>query len=89
MGLRCKGICHTIPGSGPRVYKPYHRGFRYCGTCELFIPIQSILCPCCKTLLRYRPRSSAEAVIKAREYRLKVNEQVKDNLLAINELRGY
>jgi len=50
----CNGICVRFDGysGNPK----YDLGYRYCTTCSYSILGDMFLCPCCKTILRRKPR---------------------------------
>jgi len=50
----CNGICVRFEGhtGNPK----YDLGYRYCATCCYSILGDMFLCPCCKTILRRKPR---------------------------------
>ena len=52
--MSCKGVCNRFEGypGNPK----YDLGYRYCTTCGYSIICDSLLCPCCKTTLRRKPR---------------------------------
>ena len=54
MSCSCNGICNRYLGysGNPK----YDLGYRYCATCSYSILGDMLLCPCCKTTLRRKPR---------------------------------
>lgn len=54
----CKGACNKIPKSQPRRSRVYDR-FGRCTVCEVWIELPCVKCPCCKTILRSKPKRSS------------------------------
>ena len=57
MGISCKGVCinykHTSIHNGMK----YSSGIKRCTECQIFMDIQEIRCPCCRTKLRTKARN--------------------------------
>ena len=54
----CKGICKRYQALKPIIGSRYGSGQKRCQTCEIFINVDTLYCPCCKTRLRAVPRNS-------------------------------
>ncbi len=56
----CKGICIRYKinknGASPR----YSQDQKRCQACDIFIKWDGIRCPCCKCLLRLKPRNKKD-----------------------------
>ncbi len=57
MGRTCRGICIYSKGDSISNGKRYASGQKRCTYCSLFLKTYDIRCPCCKTILRTKPRS--------------------------------
>jgi len=57
MGRTCRGIC--IDYKSPKIPngQKYILGHKRCSFCSLFIETDEIRCPCCKVVLRTKPRN--------------------------------
>jgi hypothetical protein len=53
----CKGVCHRYKAKWTTQTQRYENGQKRCNVCEIFVNWEGIFCPCCKMLLRTRPRS--------------------------------
>jgi hypothetical protein len=53
----CIGKCKEFRALKPTGIGRYAVGQKRCNYCEIFITIDSILCPCCNSQLRCLPRS--------------------------------
>lgn len=58
MAKECKGICIRIKYNKKKGDQWYADGIRRCNICAIFIVCTDILCPCCKSQLRGRPKIS-------------------------------
>ena len=58
--MYCKGICSKYEAArfNPKSEGRYKLGFKRCSNCEIFILCNGSRCPCCKTLLRAKPRNA-------------------------------
>ena len=45
----------------------YENGHKYCTTCQRWLEILQARCPCCKTVLRYKPRHKGKTIIQRTE----------------------
>jgi len=54
MSCTCHGICHRF--TGYEGIPKYQNGYRYCTTCQYSIICDTILCPCCHSMLRRKAR---------------------------------
>ena len=72
----CKGKCPSISVSG----KKYELGYKYCSTCRIWSDSIHLLCSCCRTKFRTRPRTLKDKNIE----RAKKKEIIR---LAIEERR--
>ncbi|MGC2429222.1 MAG: hypothetical protein WA421_19480, partial [Nitrososphaeraceae archaeon] len=69
--MACKGICSRYQALKPYIKKKggnannnnnngrggrYSIGQKRCQICDLFIKFEGVLCPCCNSKLRTRPR---------------------------------
>jgi hydrogenase nickel incorporation protein HypA/HybF len=63
MGRTCRGICilHKSPVMGNGLM--YQSGQKRCTFCGLFLAVETIRCPCCKTILRTKPRAKNSKLI--------------------------
>lgn len=54
MSCKCNGVCKRFEGysGNPK----YQLGYRYCSECMYSIKGDMMLCPCCNTTLRRKPR---------------------------------
>lgn len=56
----CRGICSEYKAK----YTPstgsgrYYNGQKRCQTCDIFIQVEGLRCPCCNQRLRMKPRNS-------------------------------
>ena len=56
LGRTCKGICQLYQAESiPNRFR-YEFGHKHCTFCGLFFAISDIRCPCCKAVLRTKPR---------------------------------
>ena len=55
MTLTCLNLCNKIKET-PKTNNIYSSGFKRCRFCEVYLKTNEVRCPCCKTLLAYRPR---------------------------------
>ena len=62
MGRSCKGIC--IQYEGPKVPNGlrYDLGHKRCTYCSLFLDTDENRCPCCKVVLRTKPRNKSKRI---------------------------
>lgn len=58
MAASCRGICAYIQGMPMTNGQRYKSGQKRCTFCSLFLDTSEIRCPCCKTILRTKSRSS-------------------------------
>ncbi len=58
--MGCKGGCTKYKITKPPRNEDgrYHSGQKRCTTCEMYIKWDGVYCPCCKSMLRYKPRNS-------------------------------
>ena len=57
--MPCKGNCMQHKAIKPKDgIGRYSMGQKRCNTCEVFLYWSGIKCPCCKTRLRVKPKSS-------------------------------
>lgn len=57
MAQVCKGVCEHIHAMTYTGKMHYQRGHKWCACCARFFLVKNIVCPCCKTRLRTKPRS--------------------------------
>ena len=71
-GNTCRVYKYTKAGMGKRFYC---QGVKYCKTCNEYLKIDSIRCPCCKSQMR----------LKSHQYqsRIAVSVQTKPSILLI------
>lgn len=62
MGRTCRGICQTIKAVPVPNSKRYAIGHKRCTFCGLFFSLPGVRCPCCKAVLRTKPRGKKEEV---------------------------
>lgn len=60
MGRSCRGICETMKAVPVPNGMRYEMGHKRCSFCGLFFSIPDIRCPCCKAVLRTKPRGKRE-----------------------------
>jgi len=59
MKFLCKGLCDTLKPIETFVsISRYDQGQKYCSGCAQFVVSDETRCPCCKCMLRLRPRRS-------------------------------
>jgi len=68
MSSQCKGLCVSYVVKILFNEKYYDNNRVFCRQCERFMKIPTVRCPCCKSSVRYRPRSK-------RVYRQRVKRQ--------------
>ncbi|MBM3904130.1 MAG: hypothetical protein FJ357_03205 [Thaumarchaeota archaeon] len=56
--LICRGYCKTKYKEHLGEFSLKYSGQKRCGTCDVYLKIQEIKCPCCKSVLHVRPRHS-------------------------------
>lgn len=56
LGRTCKGICLMLKAEPAPNRVRYELGQKRCTFCGLFFDIPEIRCPCCKAVLRTKPR---------------------------------
>ena len=58
--MYCKEICFKYEAAriNPKSEGRYKLGFKRCSNCEIFIIWDGYRCPCCKTILRVKPRNA-------------------------------
>lgn len=53
----CHNICESYKAERVKLTScRYILGQKHCSTCELFMYYEGARCPCCKSILRVRPR---------------------------------
>lgn len=54
MSCECQGLCNRYEGyeGNPK----YDLGYRYCTACRYSMCCDALLCPCCHSMLRRKPR---------------------------------
>ncbi len=57
MTQTCKGVCERLKPKSLTNNLRYKFGQKWCSLCALFFFSKEIMCPCCKTRLRSKPRS--------------------------------
>ena len=57
MGICCKGVCTNYKHTSIHNGMKYAYGLKRCTECRIFMDIQDIRCPCCRTKLRTRARN--------------------------------
>ncbi len=57
--MPCKNICEKYKVSKDRRGSYYAEGSKRCQVCEIYIRWNEYRCPCCKSPLRTKSRSSA------------------------------
>lgn len=53
----CVGECKKYKALKPLQIGRYAAGQKRCNYCEIFVEVDGIVCPCCKSQLRCLPRS--------------------------------
>lgn len=53
----CKGICPRYKAKKPVGVGRYASGQKRCKLCEIYVWWNGIMCPCCNSRLRTKPRS--------------------------------
>lgn len=57
--MTCKGICNKFkPEKREYKEKMYEEDRKRCSVCEVYVHWSGTRCPCCKTMLRSKPRGS-------------------------------
>ena len=56
MGRTCKGICQMLKADSMPNSMRYDSGHKRCTFCGLFFSIPDPRCPCCRAVLRTKPR---------------------------------
>ena len=57
MAQTCKGLCIRFKPSSFAGNLRYKIGQKWCSLCALFFITEEVMCPCCRTRLRSKPRS--------------------------------
>ncbi len=57
MAQTCNGLCTRFKKESFSSNLRYKIGQKWCSLCALFFFSSEIMCPCCKTRLRSKPRS--------------------------------
>ena len=57
MGRTCRGICVRYQGQKLPHRLQYIFGHKRCTHCNIFLDTNEIRCPCCKVILRTKPRN--------------------------------
>ncbi|RNJ77852.1 MAG: hypothetical protein EB829_02825 [Nitrosopumilus sp. H8] len=57
MAQVCRGLCERIKPAALTSNLRYKIGQKWCSLCALFFFTEEVMCPCCKTRLRSKPRS--------------------------------
>lgn len=58
--MNCKGICSNFLAKNLdlKIYGRYKSGHKRCSFCEVYIIWSGDRCPCCKIILRLKPRNT-------------------------------
>jgi len=58
MSAECMGICERYKAviTHKLGNRRYIKGHKRCTVCSIWLVFDGFKCPCCKTLLRFRPR---------------------------------
>ena len=56
MAASCRGICTRYRVDMVANQPKYRRGLKRCSFCEIFLKTVQVRCPCCRLILRTRPR---------------------------------
>ena len=62
MAQTCKGLCSRLKPKSIVGNLRYKIGQKWCSLCALFFLTDEVMCPCCKTRLRSKPRSKNDTV---------------------------
>jgi len=54
----CKGVCERFKAKTPANKARYAAGQKFCSVCKVFFLLLANRCPCCKTKLRTKTRTS-------------------------------
>ena len=57
MGRTCIGICIRYKSTSIPNGLKYKLGQKRCSFCSLFMDTEEIRCPCCKVILRTKPKN--------------------------------
>lgn len=57
MAQVCRGMCEQLRVTTFTDKLHYKRGQKWCSRCARFFLVDNIVCPCCKTRLRTKPRN--------------------------------
>lgn len=55
--MMCKNICEKYRAAKSGNTSYYAEGSKRCQVCEIFIKWAGVRCPCCKSVLRTKPRN--------------------------------
>ena len=61
MAASCKGMCEEYKSQGITMKEKYQQGQKRCTYCGLFLTCKGPRCPCCKTILRTKPRGRSSS----------------------------
>lgn len=61
MAASCKGMCDEYKSQGITMKEKYQYGQKRCTYCSLFLTCKGPRCPCCKTILRTKPRGRSSS----------------------------
>ncbi|MGI9567418.1 MAG: hypothetical protein ACR2LL_10465 [Nitrosopumilus sp.] len=63
MGRRCIGICVRYKSTSISNGLKYKLGQKRCSYCGLFMDTENVRCPCCKVILRTKPRNKTTTIL--------------------------
>ncbi|MGI9565943.1 MAG: hypothetical protein ACR2LL_02880 [Nitrosopumilus sp.] len=69
--MSCKGTCSRYKAKKPGIHGRYNAGQKRCSQCEIFINWDGKYCPCCRYVLRTKPKGTQT------RHRLMIVQQVK------------
>ena len=68
MGRTCIGICVRYKSMRMANNLQYKVGHKRCTHCGLFMSVEKVRCPCCKSVLRIKPRSRKDRSVTITRY---------------------
>jgi uncharacterized paraquat-inducible protein A len=64
MSGACHGVCDRYTVTIPKGESPYTNNRKYCSTCQHYMTLDSLRCPCCNVRVRTRTRKRVKPVYK-------------------------
>ena len=79
MAQTCNGLCERLKTAPTKNSLRYKMGQKRCSLCAHFFHIEGNRCPCCKTILRSKPRNQNRK-FKNLELRKNISENEISNI---------